>query len=145
MTDVVLYEVKNRVATLTMNRPQARNAMNHVMRMALIEQLDRALNDEDVRVIVLAATAPVFCAGADLKDDMGPDFFPQEELEKEFKPSLMRIAKGGKPVIAAVNGPAAGIGAAYALACDLCVMANDASISMAFHHLGFFPDSWEKT
>lgn len=140
MTEVVLYEVKNRVATLTLNRPQARNAMNKMMRMALIEKLDCALNDDDVRVIVLAATAPVFCAGADLKDDMGPDFFPQEELEKEFKPSLMRIAKGGKPVIAAVNGPAAGIGAAYALACDLCVMANDASIYMAFAHIGFIPD-----
>src|SRR5699024_12833115 len=113
MTDVVLYEVKNRVATLTMNRPQARNAMNHVMRMALIEQLDRALNDEDVRVLVLAATAPVFCAGADLKDDRGPDFFPQEDLDQEFKRSLIRIASGGNPVIAALRGPAARPGAAY--------------------------------
>src|SRR5699024_11750522 len=71
---------------------------------------------------------------------MGPDFFPQTELEKEFKPSLMRIAKGTKPVIAAVNGPAAGIGAAYAWACDLCLRSENASIYMAFAHIGFIPD-----
>lgn len=140
MSETLLYEVKNRVATITLNRPQARNAMNHTLRMELVEALDGAFADDDVRVLVLAATDPVFSAGADLKDDMGPDFFPQEELEKEFKPSLMKIAQGSKPVIAAVNGPAAGIGAAYALACDLCVMAEDASLYMAFAHIGFIPD-----
>lgn len=140
MTETILYEVKNRVATLTFNRPESRNAMNHVLRLELIEKLDRALEDDDVRVIVLAGTDPVFSAGADLKDDLGPNFLPQTELEQEFKPSLMRIAKGAKPVIAAVNGPAAGIGAAYALACDLCVMSENASIYMAFAHIGFIPD-----
>lgn len=140
MSETLLYEVKNRVVTVTFNRPQARNAMNHTVRMELIDKLDRALADEGVRVIVLAATDPVFSAGADLKDDMGADFLPQEELEHEFKPSLMRIAKGHKPVIAAVNGPAAGIGAAYALACDMCVMAEGASLYMAFAHIGFIPD-----
>lgn len=140
MTDTVLYHVKNRVATLTFNRAGSRNAMNHILRMDLIAQLDRALADDGVRVIVLAATDPVFSAGADLKEDMGPDFLPQVELEKEFKPSLMRIATGSKPVIAAVNGPAAGIGSAYAMACDLCVMADNASIYMAFAHIGFIPD-----
>lgn len=140
MSKTLLYKVKNRVATITLNRHQARNAMNRILRLELIEALDNALEDDDVRVIVLAATDPVFSAGADLKDDMGPDFLPQEELEKEFKPSLMRIAKGAKPVIAAINGPAAGIGAAYALACDLCLMAEEASIYMAFAHIGFIPD-----
>lgn len=140
MTETVLYAVNNRVATLTLNRPRARNAMNHTMRMELIEKLDRAMADEDVRVIVLAATDPVFCAGADLKEDMGPDFLPQVELEQEFKPSLLRIATGPKPVIAAVSGSAAGIGAAYALACDLCVMADNSSIYMAFAHIGLIPD-----
>lgn len=140
MFETLLYEIKNRVATITFNRPQARNAMNHQVRMELIKALDKAMADEQVRAIVLAATDPVYSAGADLKDDMGPDFFPQEELEQEFKPSLMRIATGSKPVIAAVNGPAAGIGAAYALACDLCIMAEEASIYMAFAHIGFIPD-----
>jgi 2-(1,2-epoxy-1,2-dihydrophenyl)acetyl-CoA isomerase len=140
MTETVLYQVKNRVATLTLNRPQSRNAMNHVMRLELIEKLDNALADDEVRVIVLTASGPVFSSGADIKEDMGSDFLPQVELEKEFKPSLMRIATGSKPVIGAINGPAAGIAAAYALACDLCVMTDSASIYMAFAHIGFIPD-----
>lgn len=138
--ETVLYTVKNRVATLTLHRPKSRNAINHAMRMDLIQQLDRALNDDEVRAIVLTASGPVFSAGADIKEDMGSDFLPQVEIEKEFKPSLMRIATGKKPVIAAVNGAAAGIGAAYALACDLSIMAENSSIYLAFAHIGFIPD-----
>lgn len=138
--DLVLYSVNNRVVTLTLNRPKARNAMNADLRHELIEKFEQAQADDRARVIVLAAIGPVFCAGADLKDVAGDDFMPQQELEHEFKPSLMSIATGAKPVIAAVNGPAAGIGSAYAMACDLCVMSESASLYMAFAHIGLIPD-----
>src|SRR3954463_12300167 len=116
---MVDYEVRGHVALLTLNRPEARNAVNDVVAQTMTENLDRAEADDDIWVIVLAATGPVFCAGADLK------------MVNSGRAAELATKKGGfagfpdspprKPVIAAVDGLATAGGCEIALACDMIV------------------------
>lgn len=136
----ILYAVRNRVATITLNRPETRNAFNALMRRELGEAVAAALADENVRVVVLTGTGPTFSAGADLMEMGTPDFLPQPQIEQEYKPVLMAIAQAHKPFISAINGVAAGVGSAFAMVCDLTVMADDASFYQAFVAIGLVPD-----
>ncbi|MBI3286241.1 MAG: enoyl-CoA hydratase/isomerase family protein [Burkholderiales bacterium] len=137
----VLYEKADGVAIITMNRPDALNAFNALLRQDLLAAIQRADADHETRAILLTGAGRAFCVGADLKESYNP---PHETIEEqimlEYKPILDLISGSNKPVIAAVRGPAAGIGAAFAMACDLTIMSSDAYIYLAFSAIGLIPD-----
>jgi 2-(1,2-epoxy-1,2-dihydrophenyl)acetyl-CoA isomerase len=138
-----LYAQEDQVAQITLNRPERRNALNAQLNQDLLAAFGHARDDESVRAIVLTGSGRGFCAGADLSD-----FAQQPTAEQvydgiltSYQPLMGLITTIEKPVIAAINGVAAGAGAALALACDLLVMAEDASLMMAFSNIGLVPDA----
>lgn len=135
------YNVRNRVATITLNTPKSLNAFHQKMRLELIEAIQMAETDDDVRVVILSGEGRAFCAGADLTEDLSnvhANFF--EQCAAEYTPWLMAIHDSKKLYIAAVNGVAAGIGSAAVMNCDLVVMAEDAYLYQAFSAIGLMPD-----
>lgn len=136
---VVLTETRGAVALIALNRPDSLNSFNAELREALVGALKAADADEAVRVIVLTGEGRAFSAGADLKDAK-PGRDVRANLMDEYKPIADAIVGARKPVIAAVNGAAAGIGSAFAMACDLAVMEEDAYFYLAFANIGLIPD-----
>jgi len=126
-TDLMIYELRDGVAWLTMNRPEARNALNEALREGLRRALARFADDDGARVAVLRGAGPVFCAGADLKEmaETGLAIPP-----RDFIPHLQRDATIDKPVIAAVQGSALAGGFLLAQMADLCVAAEDAQFGI---------------
>ena len=139
MTQDLLESVDDGIATLTMNRPDSRNALSRDMMTGLAESLARLALDPKVRVVVLTGAGRAFCAGADLSEGT-LDQNISEILETEYRPSLLAIRESTKTWIAAVNGAAAGVGGSYALSCDLVVMAEHAYIYQAFIAIALVPD-----
>lgn len=130
------------VCTLTFNRPQVFNSFNKEMALELQAALDNCAADEQVRVVVLTGEGRAFCAGQDLAeatDPQGPAL--QEIVAKHYNPIILKIRALEKPVIAAVNGVAAGAGANIALASDLVIAKESASFIQAFSKIGLIPDS----
>ncbi|MGV6807007.1 MAG: enoyl-CoA hydratase/isomerase family protein [bacterium] len=139
--ETVIVSVRNRVATVRLNRPEAMNAFDAALRRDLIEALRAVDADADVRIVVITGEGSGFCAGADLVDAKTVNFEKSSELiEADYKPILQLIGSSSKLYIAAVNGAAAGIGSSLALNCDLVVMAEEALIYMAFAQIGLVPD-----
>ena len=139
----ILYGVEEGVATITLNRPERRNAVTPAMLQALHERFVEAGQDERVRAVLLTGAGKGFCAGQDLSIFGGiptPDGV-RDIVLNYYRPLIESICHLEKPVIAAINGVAAGAGASLALACDLRVMAEDASILMAFSNIGLVPDA----
>ena len=136
--DVLLMEKDGPVATLTLNRPKQFNALDEELRAKLREAIDTLDEDGEVRIVILKGTGRGFCAGADL--GAGLDHPLSAHIEREYKPSLLGIAESPKLWIAQVHGAAAGIGAAYAMNCDLVTMADNATIYMAFAAISLIPD-----
>ncbi len=135
------YQVEAGVATITLQRPEAMNAFNAALRTELLAQLLRAEEDGDVRVVVFIGGAKAFSVGADLKEPYNPPYEKVESLIiQEYKPMLDAIAGSNKPYVAAVQGPAAGIGMSFALNCDLMLMAEEAYLYAAFAPIGLVPD-----
>lgn len=128
------------VALITFNRPEVRNAFNAKMTEDILDALVSIKEDQNIRAIVLTGEGLSFSAGADLssRDNKWAD--TEEALVKGYLPSLKEIMEMPKPIISAVNGAAAGIGSAYAMACDLTVMSEDAYILQAFSNIGLIPD-----
>lgn len=132
------------VALITMNRPEALNAFNGKMRADLLDALATVANNADVRVIVLTGAGRGFCAGADVTDVRG-GYNVEDVLNTEYGAFLSVIQTCEQPVIAAINGPAAGIGMTTALTCDLKVMAEESFLMSAFANIALVPDgglSW---
>ncbi len=138
----ITFSIENAVARITFNRPQVFNSMHHAMRMEILEALDRCAADEGVRAVYITGTGKAFCAGEDLQevtDPNGPSL--TEIIGTGYNPMVLKIRNLEKPVVAAVNGVAAGAGANIALACDIVVATESASFTQAFSKIGLIPDS----
>lgn len=144
----VLYEERGAVAVVTLNRPQALNSFNRQMHRDLWAAFDKAEANPSIRAVVLTGAGRGFCAGADLAEfdfEPGPDLLqradPGPVIEQAFNPTARRIQKLRMPVIAAVNGVAAGAGASLAMTCDIAIAAPSASFIQAFSKIGLIPDA----
>lgn len=138
MSDIVKYEQQDAVAVITLHRPEAMNSFNTELRADLAAALDKAHNDDSVRVVILTGHGRTFSAGADLKGGIEKDV--SEMLQAEYRPVQEAIANMPKPVIAAVPGSAAGIGLSIALQCDLLIMGDNAFMLSPFTTISLVPD-----
>ncbi|WP_409183208.1 enoyl-CoA hydratase-related protein [Amycolatopsis sp. VS8301801F10] len=144
-SDVLLTADADGVRTLTLNRPEAYNSLTVELKERLLAELRAAAEDPDVRAVVLTGTGKAFCAGQDLKEHVGllqaNDPAPLHTVSEHYNPIVKAITGMPKPVVAAVNGTAAGAGAAFAYASDLRIAAESSSFLMAFANVGLGPDS----
>lgn len=144
MDAFILSHVERGVMTITLNRPERLNSFNDVMHQQLAECLKQAERDEAVRCLLITGAGRGFCAGQDLNDRTVDPAGPAPDLgtsvERFYNPLVRRLAGLPKPVVAAVNGVAAGAGATLALGCDMVIAARSASFVMAFSKLGLVPD-----
>lgn len=147
MPESVIFETNNGVAKITLNRPQCLNAWNDQLVTELNAHLKSAASP-DVRAVVLTGAGRAFSSGADLRDfaeraaasNGKPLEKPSQMLKERFNPLLLGVKQLEKPVIAAVNGPAVGIGLGLALACDLIVAKESATFMLPFVNIGLTPD-----
>ena len=142
----LLTEQKGAVLRLTLNRPEVLNALTAAMLEDLLRELERSEKDESVRCVVLRACGRAFCAGADLAllrelHASGEPLELGEELRRRFNPLIRLMRSMDKPVLAAVNGVAAGAGAGLALAPDIKIASENASFISVFIRVGLAPDS----
>ncbi len=140
----ILYDVADAVATITLNRPDAMNSLTAALKSDLLDALGRARDDDGVRAVLLTGAGRAFCAGQDLREHAG-NLLAGHGLDgtvrKHYNPIVRVLTGMGKPVVAAVNGVAAGAGASLAFACDLRVASDRAKFAMAFTGIGLGPDS----
>ncbi|OUJ75776.1 enoyl-CoA hydratase-related protein [Hymenobacter crusticola] len=138
----LLFSLDAGVATLRLNRPEVFNSVNKPLALALQQHLRECQQDAAVRAVVLTGTGKAFCAGQDLAEITGPDSPEVSEIvERHYNPIIKLIRDLEKPVLAAVNGVAAGAGANIALACDIVVAKESAAFIQAFSKIGLIPDS----
>lgn len=138
----VLKEIKNNVAVITLNRPDKFNSFNREMALLLQDILDECDADEHVRCVLLTGNGKAFSAGQDIGELTGENAIGLDKiLSEHYNPIVSRIRKLSKPVVAAVNGVAAGAGANIALCCDIVLAASSASFIQAFSKIGLIPDS----
>ena len=137
----IIFEIKNNIGFITLNRPEKLNSFNREMALLMQEKLDECITKE-VRCVFITGAGKGFSAGQDLAEvtnPNGPGF--NEMLSEYYNPIIIRIRKLEKPVVAAVNGVAAGAGANIALCCDVVVAAQSSSFIQAFSKIGLIPDS----
>jgi 2-(1,2-epoxy-1,2-dihydrophenyl)acetyl-CoA isomerase len=135
-------EVTERVATITLDRPDALNALTVPLKEELLAALRQAGSDPAVRAIVLTGAGRAFCAGQDLRERLQPGVAPLDvEIRERYNPVILAMRRLEKPIVGAVNGIAAGAGASLAFACDLRIAAEGASFLLAFGRVGLIPDS----
>ncbi len=136
----VLLERRDGVGIITLNRPDALNAFVKELCLELIDAVEEMTADDSVGAVVITGAGRGFSSGADLKAGMADGQSLQDRLNTEFRPSIEGLMGMPKPVIAAVNGPAAGIGCAYVLASDLVVMGENAFMMQPFINISLVPD-----
>jgi 2-(1,2-epoxy-1,2-dihydrophenyl)acetyl-CoA isomerase len=139
----ILLKIENNIGFITLNRPDVFNSFNREMALLMQDTLDTCANDANVRAIVITGNGKAFCAGQDLKEVTTPELNPgfRKILEEHYNPIIQKIRNIEKPIVAAVNGVAAGAGANIALACDIVVASDNASFIQAFSKIGLIPDS----
>jgi 2-(1,2-epoxy-1,2-dihydrophenyl)acetyl-CoA isomerase len=136
------FEIADGVATITLDRPDALNALTIPLKHELLAALDRSASDPAVRAIVLTGAGRAFCAGQDLRERLEPGAPPLEvELRERYNPIILAMRALEKPIVGAINGVAAGAGASLAFACDLRLASEGASFLLAFGRIGLIPDS----
>jgi len=138
--DKIELQIDDGIATLTMNRPKKRNAFDVLMLREMLEATEEIDRNDSIRVAILTGAGRSFSAGADLTAPLDPGRTVADNLEEDYRPVLMSITHSPKPWISAVNGAAAGVGSAFAMNCDLTVMAEDAFLYQAFTSIGLIPD-----
>ncbi|MEU4231725.1 enoyl-CoA hydratase-related protein [Nonomuraea sp. NPDC026600] len=141
---MIRYDVTDAVATITLDRPDSMNSLTAELKTALLDALHRAAADPGVRAVLLTGSGRAFCAGQDLRehaDNLEAGRGLANTVREHYNPIVELITTMAKPVVAAVNGVAAGAGAALAFACDLRVASEKAKFAMAFTGIGLAPDS----
>ena len=139
---MIQFEKIGAIGKITLNRPDKFNAFVRGMALELQKKLDECRSDETIRCIIISGSGKAFCAGQDLKEATDPNGPTIEEIVRQhYNPVIKKIREIDIPVIAAVNGVAAGAGANVALACDIVVAAKSASFIQAFSKIGLIPDS----
>ncbi|WP_069768209.1 enoyl-CoA hydratase/isomerase family protein [Streptomyces sp. LUP30] len=146
MVDTVLYEVSDGLATITLNRPEAMNALNIATKVALRDAVRSAASDDAVRAVLLTAAGErAFCVGQDLKEHIGLLAEGSKQVmstvAEHYNPIVRALTEAPKPVVAAVNGVAAGAGLGFALAADYRVVADTASFNTSFAGVALTADS----
>jgi len=140
----ILFDFSDGIARLTLNRPERLNSFNVTMHEEVRDAIERVRGDGTSRVLVVSGAGRGFCAGQDLEDRAvapGAGVDLGESIELRYKPLILNLRRLSVPIIAAVNGVAAGAGANLALACDLVIAARSASFVQSFAKLGLIPDS----
>ena len=137
----ILFEIKNSVGIIHLNRPDKFNAFNRDMSLLLQQKLDECNSDKDVRCVYITGTGKAFSSGQDLSEVVNPNG-PNTAtiLSEHYNPLIKKIRELQKPVVAAVNGITAGAGANIALCCDIIVASKSASFVQAFSKIGLIPD-----
>lgn len=145
MSDTVLLDVTEGVATLTLNRPQALNSFTSELKDALVEAVGRVAEDDAVRAVVLTGAGRAFSAGQDLREHAdnleSGDGSPLRTVREQYNPLVLKLATLPKPVVAAVNGMAAGAGASVTFAADFRIAGDGAKFLLAFANVGLALDS----
>src|SRR5579863_8630115 len=137
----ILFELKNQVARISLNRPEKLNAITRGMALELQDQLLACDENDEVRAVLFTGEGRAFCSGQDLSEfppDRLPDF--EKAIDENYNPIIRLLKTIRKPVLCAVNGIAAGAGANIALACDIVVAVSSASFVQAFSKIGLIPD-----
>lgn len=138
----ILFEQRDAVAIIRLNRPDKYNSFNRPMALAMQERLDACDADDSIRAIYIIGEGKAFCAGQDLAEAIDPEGPELTKIVSEhYNPIIKKIRRIRKPIVAAVNGVAAGAGANIALACDVVVATESASFIQAFSKIGLIPDS----
>jgi 2-(1,2-epoxy-1,2-dihydrophenyl)acetyl-CoA isomerase len=144
MSNGIGYDVAGGVATITLDRPKALNSLTVEMKVGLLDAVNQARGDDTVRAVLLTGEGRAFCVGQDLREHAGDLTSGRTDLNtvtEHYNPIVTALTSLPMPVVAAVNGMAAGAGAALALACDFRIAAEDAGFLMAFARVGLGPDS----
>jgi 2-(1,2-epoxy-1,2-dihydrophenyl)acetyl-CoA isomerase len=135
-------EIADAVATITLDRPDALNALTIRLKEGLLAALETVAADDRVRAVVLTGAGRAFCAGQDLRERLEPGAPPlEDEIRLRYNPLIRAMRAMPKPIIGAINGVAAGAGASLAFACDLRIAAEGATFLLAFGRVGLIPDS----
>jgi 2-(1,2-epoxy-1,2-dihydrophenyl)acetyl-CoA isomerase len=138
----ITYEVANGVATITLNRPEVYNALNDAITYELQDVWKTVAKDDQVRVLVLTGAGKAFCSGQDLKAVSGQEKRSfMESLNKRYNPIIRAMRNLPKPIIGRINGVAAGAGCSFALACDIIIASEEATLIEVFINIGLVPDS----
>ena len=138
----LITSLNNGVFKITLNRPEVYNSFNQAMAFSMQKELDYCAQNDEIRTILITGSGKAFCAGQDLSEATDPSGPELESIVRDhYNPIILKIRSLEKPVIAAVNGVAAGAGANIALACDLTIAQESASFIQAFSKIGLIPDS----
>ncbi len=135
------YDVTGGIATVTFNRPDVYNALNDEITFELQDAFKACTKDEQVRVVVLTGEGKAFCSGQDLKASAGQKRSFLDSLHKRYNPIIRAMRNMPKPILCRLNGVAAGAGCSLALACDMIIASEDATLIEVFVNIGLVPDS----
>lgn len=140
--DIIDFKLEEGVAVITLNRPDKLNSFNQTMAYEVQSALDHCMDNAEVRCVLITGAGRGFCAGQDLEEAIAPDSAAIEDhVESKYNPMVRKIRAIEKPVIAAVNGVAAGAGANLAYCCDIIVAAESAKFIQSFINIGLIPDT----
>jgi 2-(1,2-epoxy-1,2-dihydrophenyl)acetyl-CoA isomerase len=136
------YDVADAIATVTLDRPDALNALTVPLKVELLAAFRAIARDRSIRAVILTGSGRAFCAGQDLKERLEPDAAPLAvELRERYNPIVLAMRGLDQPIVGAINGVAAGAGASLAFACDIRLAAEGARFILAFGQIGLVPDS----